>query len=362
MPTDWGQVAATLVPDCTSEFYRSHAMSLLGRVERLGPLGPPEEEFRRVYAFLHYNDPTYVGRVVQELLERASGSRPRLRIQHNAWRYVVAAHDEWIVQARIFYLAAGLLEGTLRSRLNQRMTDYFGPNWPAQEALVPSIARSSATLKAGRFDKIAAQAAKTPNDADLGAWVRTQITIPSEPRGSGDAFIATLGLAALQSFFTTKDLYNGRAQLKELLIDPRTGTPAPREQVNSVFEGYRKARDAVAHYKLGTELSFAHALYTAARIAEWQGVDLQHFYSAVDTRRSTELSRLLGQHADDLGHGIALDGCNVDGCAIGGPWDWVITSSTPTDGAALATTVASRACLFHRVQFQAARHRHERLG
>src|SRR4051794_26235116 len=109
MPTDWARVAATLVPECNSEFYRSHTADLLARVERLGPLGPPEEEFRRVYTFLHYNDPIYLGRVVQELLERASGPRPRLRVQHSAWRYLVAAHDEWIVQARIFYLVAGLL-------------------------------------------------------------------------------------------------------------------------------------------------------------------------------------------------------------------------------------------------------------
>ena len=129
-----------------------------------------------------------------------------------------------------------------------------------------SIARSSATLKAGRFDSIVAKAATTPDDAELGAWVRTQITAPSEPRGSGDAFVATLGLAALQSFFTAKKLYNGKPQLKELLIDRRTSKLRPRAG-SSVFAGYRKARDAVAHYKLGSELSFAQALYTAAQIA-----------------------------------------------------------------------------------------------
>ncbi len=363
MTTDWRHIARSLVSMCPSDFYRSHAASLLARVERLGPLGPAEEEFRRVCRFLHYNDPTYLGRVVQELLERASGPRPRLRIQHNAWRYVVATHDEWIAEARIFYLAAGLLEGTLRSRLNQRMTDYFGPRWPAQDALVPSFTRDSLTVmsRAARFDRIA-RAAKTVNDFDLAVRVSEQVQMLPEPPPPGDAFVASLGLAALQAFFTSKSLYNGKPQLKELLIDQRTGKPAPREQVTSVFDRYRKARNAVAHYDLGSNLSFAQALYTAALIAEWLGADLQHFYSAVDTRRSTELSRLLGPQADDLGRGVPLDCCDAHGCDVGGPWDWVITSATPTDGAALVGTTTRRACLYHRVQFQAARHRHERLG
>lgn len=167
---------------------------------------------------------------------------------------------------------------------------------------------------------------------------------------------------ALQAFFTTKHLYGGKPQLKELLIDTRTGTPVPRQQLAKVFAKYRTVRNHVAHYTLGSEPSFAQALFTAATIAGWRGVDLQHFYSAVDTRQSTELSRLLGAQLADLAEGRPDRACHAHGCTLGEPHDWIITSATPTEGAALAKTTVERACLYHRVQFQAARHRHERLG
>jgi hypothetical protein len=113
MSTDWQRVADGLAGKHPSEHSRSHAVHILGRVERIGPLGDSAEEFGRVYNFLHYNEPRDVRRIVGELLERASGSHARLRIRNNAWKYAVAAYDQWYGHARIMYLVSGLIEGTL---------------------------------------------------------------------------------------------------------------------------------------------------------------------------------------------------------------------------------------------------------
>src|SRR5688500_2677296 len=109
MGTDWLRLAATLAAACPSRTYRDYTAAILARVERLGPLGPAREEFLRVYRFLHCNDPAHVLQVTRQLLEYASVPRPQLHIQHNAWRYVVATHDAWMLRARIFYVVAGLL-------------------------------------------------------------------------------------------------------------------------------------------------------------------------------------------------------------------------------------------------------------
>lgn len=60
----------------------------------------------------------------------------------------MAAYDQWYGHARIMYLVSGLIEGTLRSRLNQRLTEMFGPEWPSNDDAVPSLVRK------GRLDAV----------------------------------------------------------------------------------------------------------------------------------------------------------------------------------------------------------------
>jgi len=283
----------------------------------------------------------------------------------------VAAYDQWYGHARIMYLVSGLIEGTLRSRLNQRLTEMFGPEWPSNDDAVPSLVRKADSMRsrAERMEKVEGRLARadttsSPGDAtalvaDLRAIVATPF--PSQLSVDGATFLAGLTLASLLSFFTTKRLHSGTSQLKELLRDASSNTPISLQQVQAEFETYRKTRNNVAHYVLGAELSFVQALFNAARIASWLSVDLQHFYGSVDARQSTELSRLLGPRVRDLAQaaGNAARSCEEPDCTNGLPDDWMLVDRTPRDGAELQAGVpVRRACLQHRVTYRVRQHQH----
>lgn len=407
MSTDWQKVADSAAGKCTSEYYRKHAIQILGRVERLGPVNDPTEEFERVYSFLHYNEPSDVRRIVQELLERTSRkARGRLHIANNAWQYTVAAYDQWYGHARILYLAAGLIEGTLRSRLNERLTHVFGDSWSKSNA-VPSAIREAPLLskRAARMVKVENRLSNIDSESiDLEtarkvlADIKKFAAISEEPegdsakqdvgqisniapegdavgepsgaanlttepatQGGGAAFLADLALGQLLSFFTTKRLHGEPANLRTLLTDQKSGAPIPLSQIQSAFDQYRRARNNVAHYILGAELSFAQALFNAATIASWLGVDLQHFYSSVDVRQSTELSRALSARLPELlrACGNLASGCEDPHCRNEEPHDWMLIDRAPRDGGELTSGLSvRRACLVHRVTFRTKQHKH----
>jgi hypothetical protein len=376
LSTNWQEVADHLKESCPSEHYRSHTVHILSRVERLGPLGETDEEFRRVYTFLHYNEPHDVRRVVRELLERASGGRrARLHIHHNAWRYTVAAYDQWYGHARIMYLAAGLIEGTLRSRLNERLTTVFGSAWTLNPEAMPSSVRESPLFakRADRMIKVekrltgvdpAALDLKAAQDLLIAlqkvAKIGEPVSGPTEAP-DGSAFLAELTLSQLQSFFQTERLHGEPAQLKELLRDPETRSPVPLSQIRAQFNLYRVARNEVAHYSLGAELSFAQALFTSATIARWLNVDLQHFYGSVDVRQSTELSRQLAGGLGELGWAAkrTRPRCDERGCTNPAPYDWMLVDRAPCDGREMGAGMTVRgACLVHRVTYREAQHQH----
>lgn len=363
---DWNGIAARPASQGLSPYYREQTVEILSRVELLGPLGDAVEEFGRVYRFLHYNEPHHIRRVVRALMERTNRTKGRLRIRHNAWRYTVAVYDEWIGHARIFYTVAGLLEGALRSRLNDRMTTRIGERWFDDEAAVPSTVReSNRTMKrAERMQKVERWLDRLDrgelSEIEFLKLVKPHRIPPSSTSlDNGQAFVASLTLFGLQQFFTTPTLFNGKAQLKELLVDPDSGDPVPMASVEAELTRYREARNAVAHYDLAKDLSFAQALFTATKIARWLKVDLQHFYSSVDVRQSTELSRLLGPLLPKFRSRIeSIEKCATTGCTVGGPYDVMIIGRTPADGTDLTTTEARSACPFHRVQYRVEQHHH----
>src|SRR5690349_5713601 len=102
--TDWASVALRLEEQCPSPFMRRKTAEILELVEKIGPLGLPDDVFQRAYKFLHWNEPDRIRRVLDVLLARTMGPDPQAKVRLNAWNYTVAALDEWIAHARIFYL------------------------------------------------------------------------------------------------------------------------------------------------------------------------------------------------------------------------------------------------------------------
>ena len=93
------------------------------------------------------------------------------------------------------------------------------------------------------------------NDPGCGAYPRrrAQIAAPMDAPITGDAFVSRLTLAGLRAFYTTNSLYNGKAQLKALLVEPKHGKPCSARAGDFCFRKYREARNAVARYELSTE-------------------------------------------------------------------------------------------------------------
>ncbi|MEW5917530.1 MAG: hypothetical protein AB1762_14080, partial [Gemmatimonadota bacterium] len=216
MATDWKSIGAALTAECPNTFYRLATEEILEEVESLGPTRPAESEYKRVYRFLHYNEPSRIKRVLAELAARKKRGDAKLDIRADAWAYTAAAFDEWINHARILFVVVGILEGTLRSRVDAHLTVRFGSEWPLDENAVPDNVRDHTKaaerekqiqsirdlLMAGSDEEQASHRSATII-SELHA-----IVAPKEPNDPklrfGAAFVTTLDLGRLQSLLQTK--------------------------------------------------------------------------------------------------------------------------------------------------------------
>jgi hypothetical protein len=354
-----------MVHEYPSEFFRTATERILARVEDLGPTRPPEDEYRRVYRFLHFNEPSRIERILSELETRKRRSGSPLDIRVDAWAYVASTFDEWINHARIFYVITGLVEGTLRSRIDAHLTARFGQNWPTNPDAAPESVRDNAKqlqrdnqLREIRELVINAEKIDEPRAALMRiANILTPIPARDSAQEFGPTFVTSLDLGRIQALLGSRKHWGGKAQLQEIFQDPSTGKPPRRDELHSLFEKLRSVRNDVAHYRPGEELSFAQPLLAASRLARWLELDLQHTYSSVDSRHTTELSRLLGPLLDDLVRNLKSTAktCEAADCPIGEPVDWLL-NSIPEASSADAPTL-TRACLYHRVKIREQKHR-----
>jgi hypothetical protein len=362
MSTPWQSIADTLVSECPSPTYRRQTAEILSKVELLGPVTDasrsPSDEFRRVYRFLHYNEPTRILAVVDELLQRFGRGGTQPVSTRNAWNYVVGAFDRWIGRARVFYVAVGLLEGALRSRLDAKLTDVFGQYWPGHIDAVPSAVREQ--LDAGDARALIATVRRKLEERDSSATADESVALLEDiaalmatrasPAETGSDFVKRLTFGQLRSFFQTKRLWQSPVYIGSVFLDSETAQPPLRQAVDRAFEIIQETRNEVSHYRPTGRLSFELALFQAATLARWLGVDLQHIYGSVDTRLSTELSHLCNQPPGKS------ESCSSVGCVIPSPFDAMLATA-PRTASELQSAITITACLYHRVQTRAIVHR-----
>ena len=330
---------------------------------------PPQDEFRRVYYSLRWNEADRLLDVVNAILPRAKGPDPKLVIRADAWGYVMGALDEWIAQARVFYLIGGILETALRARIDARLTDAFGAQWPSTPEVTPSQLRElaaadqrDAQLAAVRA-LVEAAVENPPAGPDAPAFVAAlegALQLPAAVHvGTGAHFLRGLSFGALRMFFEKRKLWEGKAQLQDVFRGRDGGGPKVQyDLMRSVLASINDARNDVSHYRPLKCLTFETPLFAAATLAKWLGEDLQHVYGAVDTRHSTELSVALGplaEHAGWVGHGDD-HACGEAGCVVPLPFDWLLKRA-PLDREELPAIPVRRACLYHRVATRVAVHR-----
>jgi hypothetical protein len=306
-------------------------------------------------------------RIVAAVLPRTTGSKPQVEVRLNAWGYVVGVLDEWITQARVFYLVSGILECSLRARLNARMTDLYGATWPDAEGAVPSVLHELANRN--QRDEQLARVHNAMEEYDralpgatseLAEKVRAALQPPALPTPRrGEEFVAEMTFGGLRTFFERGKGWDGKIQLREMFRGADGKAPPPqRDRVLAVFKQLNDARNDVAHYRPDKCLTFEQPLFAAATLARWFGSDLQHVYGAIDSRETTELSVLFGGssvwNARDDGGG---DQCMCDTCAVPQPpLSWFLTEA-PADQEELKAIARSRACAYHRIQTRASTHR-----
>jgi hypothetical protein len=362
-----------MTAECPSATYRQAADRLLTKAAALGPITSENrsatDEFKRVYKFLHFNEPGRIDDVLEELLarlQRPGAQRPSTR---NAWNYVVGAFDQWMMRARVFYLSAGLVEGALRSRLNAILTDEFGKEWPSNDKAVPSVVSEQLSDQAVKTSLQAVQRvldayADTDLDSTAKANLRAAMALQSPTVTKyGDQFVLDLTFGQLRSFFQTKRLWGSGPRLSRIFLDVATREPPLKGNVDKALETIQKARNDVAHYRPSRNLNFSSALYECARLAEWIGVDLQHFYGSVDTRASTELSVLASDvHARSDRATRGGNECKGPSCSNGEPFDLMFSRAPKSDTEANADSDAIVACAYHRVVLRARHHGRYRVS
>lgn len=334
-----------------------------------GPLRPAHVEFKRVYRCLQWNEPDRVLQVIMALMPKTKGPKPQLVIRADTWGYVIGALDEWIIQARIFYLVSGILEATLRARLNARLTDVYGPTWPATPGITPSKLhelsdRAARDAQLARVhDLLTSFDDGQPNIAEhqrLLADLREAIAPPpAPPAQSGAEFVRSLSFGGLRMFFEKKTLWTGQPQLQALFRGrDGTATPPQRDRLLAALRVLNDARNDIAHYRPLKYLSFDEPLFEAATLASWFGEDLQHSYSSIDTRHTTELSVLLTALPErERWTSQALGtGCEADGCNMPTPYEWLLARA-PACRSAVSESEVQHVCLYHRVAIRTALHR-----
>jgi hypothetical protein len=370
-PPSWTDVAEQLRESCPSPSLCHEVVKTLERVERIGKLGDRHAEFKRVYRFLQWNEPTRVRLVVDALLPKAKGPKPQIVVKHNAWKYVNAVLDEWITQARIFYLVSGILECTLRARINTRMSDILGPEWPDVPGAVPAKLHELAD-RAARDGQLAQihDLVHTPATGSLSPAAQAKLVediqgvlgppATNKPR-RGDKFVSEMTFGGLRMFFSKNEFdgWEGKFSLKNLFSGrDGTATLPSQDKVVSVLRRLNDARNAVAHYTPREFMTFEKALFAAAELADWLGENLQHVYGSIDTRHSTELSILLGPLRESFGwySRPEADRCAEPGCTGGAPLEWLMDRAPrdPEDAKLIALT---RACPQHRIEHRVRVHR-----
>jgi hypothetical protein len=373
---NWAAIASELQATCPSPSLRAETSGILAALELLGPLREPVSEFRRVYTSLQWNEPSRIRRVVEILQRRAGGSGSQLHIRADAWGYTVAAYDEWISHGRIFYLVVGILESALRTRIHSRMTDYHGTeDWPNVPGALPSsfaertseVANvrekqwSAARRVVAEWTHSGGGSGATPTAtkplADLAA-IFAPLPEPTFP--SGDIFLRSTTLYDLTHFIKGRRYWNDPLLLQDQFRG-RDGTaaPPPYTQAVAVVEALHRARNEMAHYRPGGDLSFAGAFFHSAQLSNWLGVDLQHVYGSIDSRGSTELSRLLDPLVVPQAQWHReYDGarCKMPACVTYPPLDWLLDAA-PGSHEDVGGMKATRACAYHRVLMREEYHR-----
>lgn len=368
MPTarkDWSGIAASLAEECPSATLRQTTAQLLERLESVGRLGRgPKSEFRRVYESLKWNDADRLNEIIVALVAQARGqSAAMLRV--DSWNYVIGVLDEWIIQARIFYLVSGILETALRARIDARLTDVFGtPYWPYEQGAAPSGLhefapkqfRDEQLLRIHAIMDEARLASPVPDARDvLNDIAKALEPAPATEKVTGAHFLREMTFGGLRMFFEKKESWGGRPQLQEIFRN--SDEPPNRDKVSALLRTLNDARNDLAHYRPDKFPNFEKPLYSAALLARSLGGELQHIYGSIDTRDSTELSTLLAAVTGVDWRGKATaDVCTSAGCDVPAPFQWML-QHVPADRDELLVATPESACLFHRVENRDVVHR-----
>ena len=306
--------------------------------------------------------------VVNLVLQYAKGPNPKVLVRADAFGYVIGVLDEWILQARVFYLVSGVLEATLRARLNAHLTDLLGPDWPSKPGAAPSglneltkrAKRDEALLRVRALVESANAHALTLTEhqkllADLNSALEPPG--PEAPKNGSD-FLRDMTFAGLRMFFERKEGWQGKQQLQDIFRVNNPAAPPTRDRVLLVLKKLNEARNDLAHYRPVSFPTFEQPLFDAAELASWFGQDIQHIYSSIDRRSSTELSVLLGPLGEEMGQWstrIPADRCEIGTCVTHPPLDWLMDRA-PRERSDIAAVSVRRACLYHRVSFRHDQH------
>jgi hypothetical protein len=385
----WTGIADACSDTCPSQSTRDAVVALVEKVERLGPLEGPNrtrsQEFQRIYKFLTYNEPARVMAVVEERLAACAREGGNPLAKHNAWNYVVGAFDLWLNRARVVYMAGGLLEGALRARLNARMTDHFGQDWTQIEEAVPSPVRplaagesSTDLLRAIRRSIDDWDSSDTSSGESVANGIREILATKPSPILDGAQLVGKLQFGELRNFFQSKRHWNRGPKLETLFHDSVTDRPPLRDDVDRALEIVHGLRNDVAHYlrpiatvagvqpvPTGSHATpvtakptptFTGGLYAMARLARWMSVDLQHFYESVDTREATELALLIEDPGLLQKASPDVEACVEPTCDLTSPLILMLKRA-PATSSEVKPGAGAYACLHHRVERRALRHR-----
>lgn len=362
---NWTETATTITEECPSASLRTTTARILEKAESIGPLLSKDrsasEEFRRVYRFLTYNEPSAVENVIDELVAASTGRPQGLDVKQNAWNYAVGVYDRWILSARVCYVVTGLLEGALRSRVNSRLTDEHGPHWPSVPDLLPSslLARAVKTEQSQRIAASLRLIEAKPEATTLAAELKVILSTDRlAPGMTGTEYVHELTLGELRTIICTKRLWKAPSGLGGIFTDE--ARPAPmRTEVDGVLGELQDGRNDIAHYRAGKRRLFTRVLYAASKLARWLAVDMQHFYASVDTRHQTELSLLIeSPERQSLDARTAhLKQCSYPGCGRTQSDSQLspMLTAAPIGATELASIDVELGCIEHRVTGRAAK-------
>jgi hypothetical protein len=363
--TDWARVSGALAAECPSQWLRQRTVEILTRLERLGPLRGKQAEFLRVYRSLSWNEPKRIEEVLTVLEARAASRKLHIRLE--AWSYTIAALDEWISHARVFYLVVGIIETALRTRLHERLTDHYQTEyWTNEPGAVPSDQKSRVRPgDAGKAVKLLKTAdienlTKEEGRSLLEKLKETLTVGEREALPDGASFLRTRSLNDLIGWFQATRFWEEPVGLKTIFQGMEGKGPLPIfKDVRTALKILHEARNEIAHYRPTNTLSFVEPMLAAARVANWLGTDLAHIYGSIDTRSSTELSVPLEFLGEDLGkwsERTSMSRCCVEGCDLKEPLAWMLDRSIKHRDE-MGDAPLRRSCMHHRYVLRDKLHR-----